>query len=155
MTTATPGYRTIARGSAVLGASVSTVVVGVVLVAVAALVSGTAAAAGAGTGSLTVCLFFLVGAATVGSVVRVAPGLSLLVALLTYTLQVVLLALVFRGLSRSGVLASGIDTAWLGWSVIGCTLVWITAQILHTLRVRQLVYDLPPEDGPREEGNAR
>jgi ATP synthase protein I len=155
MTTATPGYRTMTRGSAVLGASVSTVAVGAVLVAVAALVSGAAAAAGAGTGALTVFLFFLLGAATVGSVVRVAPGLSLLVALLTYTLQVVLLALVFRGLSRSGALVAGIDTGWLGWSVIGCTLVWTTAPVLQTLRVRQPVYDLPPDEGRSEEVEAR
>lgn len=154
MTTATPGYRTIARGSAVLGASVSTVVAGAGLVALAALLSGTAGAAGAFAGSLTVCVFFLLGAATVGSVVRVAPNLSLLVALLTYTLQVVLLALVFRGVSRSGALAAGVDAAWLGWSVIGCTLVWTTAQVLQTLRTRQLVYDLPETDGKPGEGNA-
>ena len=79
----------------------------------------------------------------------VVPAASLLVALLTYTLQVVALGMVFLVLRASGALDTTIETGWLGGSVIGATLVWLVAQIVAATRSRQPLYDLP--DRPSHE----
>ena len=49
------------------------------------------------------------------------PPRALLVALLTYTLQVVLLGAGLRGLRRSGLLDDTLDRRWLGGAVIAAT----------------------------------
>lgn len=143
MTTATPGYRTTRRGSTVLGPLASTLLVGLVAVGVGALASGSPAAAGAGIGMLMVAVFFAVGTAVLGLVAMVAPTASLLVALLTYTLNVVLVAVVFVSLKRSGALDGPVDPRWLGGTVIVCTMVWLVSQITVSVRARHPLYDLP------------
>lgn len=145
MTTETPGNGTPARGVSVLGPLVSTGLVGAAAVVLGASVSGTSAAAGAAIGAAMVCLFFGFGAVVLGVVARVAPETSLLIALLTYLLKVVAIGLVFVALTRSGALDRGIDGQWLGGAIIVCTLVWIAAQVIATVRSRQLIYDLPCE----------
>ncbi len=150
MTTAPRAPRTGQRpgvaGRAVAAAALVTILVGAVLALVAALVDGAAAAAGAGVGLLIVLVFFGLGAVVLDIVAGIAPALSLLVALLTYTLQVVLVGLVFVGLSRSGLMGSTLDADWLGGTVIVGTLTWLAGQVVTTLRTRRLVYDLPPAE---------
>lgn len=137
-------------GRAVAVAALASVVVGSVLTVLGALTTGTPAAAGAGVGLLMVLVFFGLGAVVLDTVAGVAPNLSLLVALLTYTLQVVLVGLVFVGLSRSGLLGSELDADWLGGTVIAGTLSWLAAQVVTTLRTRRPVYDLPSSCGPAD-----
>lgn len=148
MTTAprTPrtGQRPRVAGRAVAAAGLASLAVGGALVVAGAVTAGGPAAAGAGAGLMMVLVFFGLGAVVIDVVAGVAPTLSLLVALLTYTLQVVLVGLVFVCLSRSGLLGSQIDADWLGGTVIAATLTWLAVQVLTTLRTRQLVYDLPP-----------
>jgi len=127
-------------------AGLATTLAGVAVAVAGALVDGAPAAAGAGVGLLMVLVFFGLGAVVLDVVAGIAPALSLLVALLTYTLQVVLVGLVFVGLTRSGLLGSELDADWLGGTVIAGTLTWLASQVVTTLRTRQLVYDLPPAD---------
>ncbi|HEX4978302.1 MAG TPA: hypothetical protein VFV40_10600 [Nocardioides sp.] len=152
MTTAprTPrtGQRPGVAGRAVVVAGLATILVGAAVAVAGALVDGLPAAAGAGAGLLMVLVFFGLGAVVLDVVAGVAPTLSLLVAMLTYTLQVVLVGLVFVGLTRSGLLDSDLDADWLGGTVIVGTLTWLAAQVVTTLRTRQLVYDLPPSGAP-------
>lgn len=151
-----PGYGTTSVASVVRAALLWTLGVGVLAILVAWFVSGSSAAMGAGIGVALVCSFFFSSAVVLDVVTRLAPTASLLIALLTYTLNVVLIGLVFVSLNRSGAVrgadGSGgpIDAQWLGGSVIACTLVWMTSQIVFSMRARQLVYDLPP----REEATA-
>lgn len=153
MTTAPRAPRTGQRpgvaGRAVAVAGLVTLVVGAGLALAGALSSGTPAAAGAGVGLLMVLVFFGLGAVVLDTVAGLAPSLSLLVALLTYTLQVVLVGLVFVGLSRSGLLGSELDADWLGVTVIVATLTWLAAQVVTTVRTRRPVYDLPPSQAPQ------
>ena len=133
------------------GPLVTTLVVGLLAVAAGALLAGAPAALGAALGAAMVTFFFSFGALVLGVVARLAPAASLLVALLTYTLKVVLLGVVFLALTRSGALEDRIDPRWLGGTVIACTLVWLTAQVVASTRARQPLYDLPaqaPADGP-------
>ncbi len=145
MTTATPGYKPTRGGASVVGPLLATGLVGALSSALGALLSGSAAASGALIGTLMVGFFFTFGAVVLGAVAKIAPATSLLIALLTYTLKVVLIGLVFVGLSASGALESAIDARWLGGTVIVCTLVWLTTQIVVTMRSRQPIYDLPSD----------
>ena len=71
------------------------------------------------------------------------PTASLLVALLTYTLQVVLMGMVFVALSRSGLLGDTLHREWLAGVVIAGTFGWLLTQLVLTTRQRIPAYDLP------------
>ncbi len=147
MTTAPlpPGPRaTPVRLGREVGLAAATVaVLGVLAVPLALVVTGATAAAGVAVGVLTVVLFFGLGALTVEAVAAVSPSASLLVALLTYTLQVVGVGVVFAALEASGALGESIDRGWLAGTVIAATLVWLTAQVVAATRSRRPLYDLP------------
>ena len=80
----------------------------------ACCVSGPPAAAGAAVGFGMVLVFFGTGAVVVNAVATVSPVASLMVAMLTYTLEVVLVALVFAALDGSGALDGAVDRTWAG-----------------------------------------
>lgn len=153
MTTAGTGSRPPRPGVHLMGPLASAGLAGILVAAVGVLVSGSPAVAGAVLGTGLVCAVFAFGGLVLGVVATVAPGASMLVALLTYTLEVVLLALVLVGLNGSGVLDGPVDRRWLAGAVIVCTLVWITAQLVSHVRTRQPLYDLPSQP-PREGGSA-
>lgn len=145
---------------ALLGAAVSGLVVAVVITVAGALTGGSAAAYGALVGAAIALVVFAVGSFSVDLVARLVPSMSLMVAMLTYTLQVVAMALVFVGLSRSGVLDDTLDRGWLAAGVIAVTVVWLLAQVRLTVRARIPAYDLPGPTVPagaveRPEAGAR
>lgn len=104
MTTATP-------------AAVAATATGAVVTLAAALDSP-AAVYGALVGAVAVIVFFSFGAVVVGATASVMPSASLLVALLTYVLQVILLGLVFWSLPAS------LEPSWVAAAVIACTFAW-------------------------------
>ncbi|MCD4526195.1 hypothetical protein [Nocardioides sp. cx-173] len=124
-------------------------VLGLLLSLVGALAQGSAAAWGAVVG--TVLVLVVLGGSSLGvnAVAQVMPTAALMFALLTYTLQVVLMGLVFAVLSASGVLEETLDRAWLAGAVIGGTLIWLVSQIVLVTRRRIPVYDLPSKAGER------
>ena len=85
-----------------------------------------------GAGLVTGCCAF--GAVTVSLVTAYAPRASLLVALLTYTLQVGALALVLAGVQGSSALRSSVDVAWTGGAVVTTTVVWLAVLVVTALR---------------------
>ena len=118
-----------------------TVVAAAFVVALGTITAGSAAASGAAIGSALVLLFFGSGALVVNAIASVSPAASLLVALLTYALEVLALGAVFMALRRSGALAGTVDGDWVGVVVIAGTLVWLAAQIIAEVRSRQPIYD--------------
>jgi ATP synthase protein I len=142
-------------GGQVRTAFLATTLLGVLAVVVAALVTGSSGAAGAAVGAGMVLVFFGTGAVVVNAVASVSPTASLLIALLTYTLQVVLVGLVFAALNGSGLLDSTVDRTWAGAAVIAATLVWLVAQIVSATRSRQPLYDLPEHPSDGQEASAR
>ena len=116
---------------------------GVVAVVAGSLVAGAPAAYGAAIGALIVLGVFGFGSFVVNTVAALMPTAALLVALLTYTLQVVAMGLVFVALSGSGLLGDTLDREWLAGTVIAGTLVWVVCQIVLTMRARIAIYDLP------------
>jgi hypothetical protein len=131
---------------ALVRAAVVSTGLGLVLVLVAALASGSAAAWGALVGTLLVVGVFAFGSFGVNLVARVMPTAALMFALLTYTLQVVVMGVVFAGLSRSGLLDDEIDRNWLAGTVIAGTVAWLAVHVLVATTRRIPVYDLPGRD---------
>ncbi len=139
-------------GAPVRAALVTVLAVGVVAAALGGLTTGAPAVAGAAIGTVMVSLFFGLGALVVGWVAALSPAASLLVAVLTYGLQVVLLGVVLLALRRSGALHGPVDPRWLAGLLVAGTLVWSAALVRAHVRARQPVFDLPAE-GP--EADAR
>ncbi len=144
------GPRPGAVGPVVRRALVTTLLLGAVAAVVGALTGGTPAVLGAVIGTAMVCVFFATGAIVLDVVATLAPAASLLIALLTYTLQVVLVGLVFVALNRSGLLEEAVDPRWLGGTVIAGTLAWLVAQVVASTRVRIPVYELGVSKGSSE-----
>lgn len=139
-TTATGG---IARISAM------TLAIGVALVVTGALVAGSAAAYGALVGTAIAVGIFGFGSFVVATVARVMPVASLLVALLTYTMQVVLLALVFVLIRDSGLLESTLDRYWLGGAILLGAGAWMVVQLRVSMTARIPAYDVPAGESDR------
>jgi ATP synthase protein I len=139
-----------------LGPAAWTLAATAVLVLVAAVSAGSAASYGALAGGLLVLVVFGLGTGIVAVVTRSLPAASLLVALLTYTLQVVAMAAAFAMLDGSDLLEETLDRRWLGGAVILGTVTWLTAQVLRVTRRRIPAYDVPvPGAGHRPEAGAR
>ena len=136
-TTTTPGPLVFAAGV--------TMVVGVLVVVLAALTGGEPALYGALVGTGIALVVFSFGAFAVDAVARLMPVASLLVAMLTYTMQVLLMLVVFVGLNRAGVLDDSLDREWLGGSIIIAVLAWTFAQLTASAKARILAYELPSE----------
>jgi ATP synthase protein I len=133
------------QGSRVLlGATAGSLVAGLGLTVVGALSAGSSAASGALVGTALAVLVFAGGSFVVDEVARVMPAASLLVALLTYTLQVLAMGLAFAALSRSGALDESLDRTWLAGAVIAGTAGWLVLQVVLATRVRIPVYELHP-----------
>jgi ATP synthase protein I len=147
MTTASPRSTAKSGASVLFGAALAALVTGLLVALVGAFASGASAAYGALVGTLLVVGVFFLGAGLVHVAAGLVPAASLLVALLTYTLQVLVLALVFAALSRSGLLDDTLDRRWLAAAVIAGTVAWMVAQIGLTVRLRLPVYDEPSQTG--------
>ncbi len=137
MTTEGPATAPSGTGVRVEGlglASVTVTAVGVLVTVLALLLDGSAAAIGAAAGALLVLSFFTFGAISVNLVATVAPRASMLFALLTYTLQVLLLAVVLVGVGRSDLAPDTLEPRWLGGTVMVGTLAWMAALLVGALR---------------------
>lgn len=146
MTTEAPRTGPVARDSGVgvlLGAAVSATVLGLLTALLGAVVSGSEAAYGALVGTALVVGVLAFGSLVVNVVAGLLPTAALMVAMLTYTLQVVLMGLVFAVLSSTDLLDTTLDRTWLAGAVIGGTAIWLVSQVLLVTRRRIPVYDLP------------
>ena len=129
---------------------VTMVAVDLVVVSVgvlAAVVSGGDAAVAALVGGFIAAVVLFTGTVLVNLVASLMPAAALLVALLTYVLQVALLALVFVALSGSALVDDKASRTWLGAAVIAATLAWLAAQVVVAGRARIPAYDLPQRPG--------
>lgn len=98
-------------------------------------------------GGVIVLVFFGFGAVVVGASSQLAPQTSLLVAMVTYTFQVVLVALVFAALTKADAFDSDLSAGWLAGALIAGTFAWMTGQLIATLRA-----PVPPWTGPVSDG---
>lgn len=130
--------REIARTTALVAVLLSGVVV-------AGFLRGDAAGAGALVGAGLVLGVLGLGSLSVSVIARLMPAASLLFALLTYTLQLVVLLAVFVALERSGALGETLDREWVGGTLIAGTIGWMIVQLTVATRARIPAFDLPEE----------
>jgi ATP synthase protein I len=105
-------------------------------VAVGALFDGSSAALGALVGGGLALAVFLAGTLVVSAAASVLPGMSLLVALMTYTLQLLVLALAVSGLEGSGLAGQELSREWFAGALIAVTCLWLVGQVVATTRQR-------------------
>jgi hypothetical protein len=131
------------RTPRVLRVAGACVVVAVLLTAVVAgVASGRPGALGALVGGGIACAFFLFGSAAVNTSTRVAPEAAMLTALMTYTLQVALVALAFAALKGSGAVGTTLSSGWLAGGVVAATVAWVAGQMVGSARARVPAYDI-------------
>lgn len=156
LTTTTPGP--------LVFAAAVTMVVGLLVVGLAALTGGESAAYGALVGLAIAFVIFSFGGLAVDSVARVMPAASLLIALLTYTTQLLLMLVVLVALDRSAALGDTLDREWLGGAIIAGVFAWTAGHLLAAARARIPAFETPraqpagsPSEAvrPRGEGGAR
>jgi ATP synthase protein I len=123
-----------------LGALLAGAVAVGVLAVTAAVTGSSSDVAGALVGGLVTLAVFAVGVGLVSLVARVMPSASLLVALMTYTLQLLALALVVVALERSGTAGDEISRGWFAAGVIAVTVLWLAGQVLAAVRQRIPAY---------------
>ncbi len=123
-----------ARVPGLRAAVLVTVVLACLVAGVAAVVAGRPQVVGALLGAALVGGFFLFGTLSTSVAAAYAPGLSLLVALTTYVLQVVVLGLLLVGLDGSATAPRSLDVAWLAGTVIAGTLAWSAVLVVTALR---------------------
>ena len=133
--------RTGAVGAAVAAGAVAVAV----LLVVALLAADGPAVVGVLVGGGVTLAVFAAGVAFVGLAARLVPAASLLVALLTYTLQLLVLALTVAVLERSGVADETLSRGWFAGAVIAVTMLWLAGQLVGSLRQRIPAYDLSEE----------
>jgi ATP synthase protein I len=131
--------------SPLLGGAVAGTAAVTGLVALGALVDGSSGALGALVGGGLTLVVFLLGVAVVTAVARALPAASLMVALLTYTLQLLALALVVGTLERSGLAGDELSRGWFAAGVITVTCLWLAGQLAAATRQRIPAFAEPLE----------
>lgn len=139
-----------------LAAALGAVPVGMLVVASGAVVDGRPAALGAAVGAGLALTVLVTGSFVVHVVAHLMPSASLLVALLTYGLQLVVLTAALASLDRTGALGDEMRPGWLAAGLAAVTLAWVVGQIVLGARARVPLYDLPePAVADRHEASAR
>ncbi len=122
-------YATIVRRAGAL-----TAVAAAIMVALSATLVGVKGLIGALIGVAIVTVFFGLSILIVGRAARVSPQAMMVAAMATYLVKIVALAVVVSQLNGS----TAFSTKDLGFTAIGCILVWTAAQAITAMRVKML-----------------
>ena len=122
-------YATIVRRAGAL-----TAVAAAIMVAVSAAVVGVKGLIGALIGVAIVTVFFGISVVVVGWAARISPPAMMLAAMITYLFKIVALAIVVSALSGT----TAFSTRALGFTAIGCILVWSATQVITTIKLKML-----------------
>ena len=151
-TMTTASTHTTRRGSSpLLGALAAGAGAVVVLTVVATVVEGRPAVLGAASGGVLTLVVFALGVASVSAVARVLPSASLVVALMTYVLQLLALA-VCVGTIDAVFDAATLSRGWFAAGVIAVTALWVVGQLVAATRQRIPAFEtrdaVPAADRP-------
>jgi len=122
-----------------------TAVAAAVMVAVSAALGGVKGLYGALIGVAIVAVFFGLSVLVVGWAARISPQAMMVAAMVTYLVKIVALAIVVSMLH--GMTAFS-DRA-LGFTALGCILVWSIAQVMTAVQVKMLYVE--PDQQPRQQ----
>jgi ATP synthase protein I len=133
-------YATIVRRAGALTAIAAAIMVGV-----SAALVGTKGLIGALVGVAVVTVFFGISVLVVGWAARVSPQAMMVAALVTYLVKIVALAVVVSSLNGT----TAFSTRTLGFTAIGCILVWSAAQVITAIKIKMLYVE--PDQQPRKQ----
>jgi ATP synthase protein I len=133
-------YATIVRRAGAL-----TAVAAAIMVAVSAALVGVKGLIGALVGVVVVIVFFGISVLVVGRAARVSPEAMMVAALVTYVVKIVALAIILSSLNGT----TAFSTRALGFTAIGCILVWSATQVITAVKVKMLYVE--PEQQPRQQ----
>jgi ATP synthase protein I len=122
-------YATVVRRAGAL-----TAVAAAIMVAVSAAVVGVKGLIGALIGVAIVTVFFGISVVVVGRAARISPPAMMLAAIITYLVKIVALAVVVSALNGT----TAFSTRALGFTAIGCILVWSATQVITTIKLKML-----------------
>ena len=122
-------YATIVRRAGAL-----TAVAAAIMVAVSAALVGVKGLIGALIGVAIVTVFFGISVVVVGRAARISPPAMMLAAMITYLVKIVALAIVVSALNGT----TAFSTRALGFTAIGCILVWSATQVITTIKLKML-----------------
>jgi ATP synthase protein I len=111
-----------------------TAVAAAIMVAVCAALVGVKGLTGALIGVAIVAVFFGISVLVVGRAARISPPAMMVAAMVTYLVKIVALAIVVSALNGT----TAFSTRALGFTAIGCILVWSATQIITTMKVKML-----------------
>lgn len=142
--TTTESPRAVSRHSATaLGAAVAVgALSGVVVSLQGWWISGTPALVGGLLGTAVTVVVLATGFMVVDLVAGLMPAASLMVAVLTYTLQLVLLGLLLAALRGAEDVEQTLSPGWFASGVIAVALTWTVCQVVQAMRARIPLYDL-------------
>jgi ATP synthase protein I len=117
-----------------------------IMVAVCAALAGTKGLVGALIGVAIVTVFFGISVLVVGRAARISPQAMMVAALVTYVVKILALAVVVSALNGT----TAFSTRALGFTAIGCILVWSATQVITTARLKMLYVE--PQQTPARRG---
>ena len=135
-------YATIVRRAGALTALAAAIMVGV-----SAALVGTKGLIGALVGVAIVTVFFGISVLVVGRAARRSPQAMMVAAMITYLVKIVALAIVVSTLNGT----TAFSTRALGFTAIGCILVWSATQVITTMKLKML-YVEPEQHAVRRGG---
>jgi ATP synthase protein I len=115
-------------------AAIPTALGALVMVAVGAALVGVKGLVGALLGVAIVALFLGISIVVVGWTARISPPAMMIAALATFLVKIVALAVVVSSLQGT----TAFSTRTLGFTAIGCILLWSAAQVVAAMRVKML-----------------
>ena len=130
-------YATVVRRAGAL-----TAVAAAIMVAVSAALVGVKGLIGALIGVAIVTVFFGISVVVVGWAARISPPAMMLAAIITYLVKIVALAIVLSALNGT----TAFSTRALGFTAIGCILVWSATQVITTIKLKMLYVE--PDSQP-------
>jgi ATP synthase protein I len=121
-----------------------------IMVAVCTALVGTKGLVGALIGVAIVTVFFGISVLVVGWAARISPQAMMVAALVTYVVKILALAVVVSALNGT----TAFSTRALGFTAIGCILVWSATQVITTIKVKMLYVEpeQPPQQQPARRG---
>ena len=120
-----------------------------IMVAVCAALAGTKGLVGALIGVAIVTVFFGISVLVVGWAARISPQAMMVAAMTTYVVKIVALAVVVSVLHGM----TGFSDRALGFTAIGCILVWSTAQVITAVKIKMLYVE--PEQRSEQQSAQR
>jgi ATP synthase protein I len=118
-------------------AAIPTAVGALIMVALGAVLVGTKGLIGALVGVAIVTVFLGLSVVVVGWAARISQPAMMIAALATFLVKILALMVVVSALNGT----TAFSTRTLGFTAIGCILLWSVAQVVTALRVKMLYVD--------------